>query len=92
MPETATAQERAYARTLHKAHALRGLAILLDQTGDLDAAIAQIDRADSLGAIVDPTLYRARATLMHEDRELLVAVRALARLGRPDATRRGRSA
>ena len=49
---------------------------------DLDEMLRSIDHADAVGAILDPTLYRAKASKMHEDRELLEAARPLWAIGR----------
>lgn len=40
---------------------------------DLSALLRAIDRADAVGAMLDPTLYRDRAHLMHEDRAVFSA-------------------
>lgn len=47
---------------------------------DFDAVIAAIDRAEAVGPIVDPTLYREKSQAMREDRELLVAARELQKI------------
>lgn len=49
---------------------------------DLPAMLAAITRADSIGAILDPTLYRDRQKAMHEDQEAINAALRLAALGR----------
>lgn len=71
---------------LGHAHTVHSIARQLDARGDLDAAIAAIDRADSLGVAIDPTLYRDRHRQMAEDREVLVALRNMARLGDRNGT------
>ena len=70
-----------YDNTLRNAHVIRMMAANLDSHGDLDAALAAIERADSVGPILHPTSYRTNADRMHEDRDTLRAVRDLARLG-----------
>lgn len=57
---------------------LAALAALIP-TGDM---LAAIERADSIGAIIDPTLYRANHAAMMEDKRVVEAVHALAELGR----------
>ena len=74
---------KAYVTTVGHAHGLRLAARQLAADGLIDRAIAAIHRADSVGAVVDPTLYHERAQAMHEDLEVLRAVRDLARLGGP---------
>lgn len=44
----------------------------------LDDMLAANDRADTIGAMLDPTLYRANAKKMHQDRRLIVALKGLA--------------
>ncbi len=46
------------------------------------ALLEKIERADSVGAILDPTLYRANHAAMMEDKKVVEAVHALAELGR----------
>jgi methyl coenzyme M reductase gamma subunit len=46
---------------------------------DLDGLIAAGQRADSIGAIVDPTLYRSKAHAMREDLAMLEAARTFVR-------------
>jgi hypothetical protein len=70
-----------YLRVLHGAHGLRGLARQIAEGGALDAAIDAIARADSAGAVLDPTLYRDRQAAMAQDEATLRAVRVLAQLG-----------
>lgn len=65
-------------RVLRRAHVLHRDATRL---AGLEEAIAAIDRADAIGPVVDPTLYRAKAQVMGEDRQVLLAVRELGRLG-----------
>lgn len=48
----------------------------------IDSAIRSIDLADSVGPIVDPSLWMKKRGAMGEDRELLLAARKLAELGR----------
>ena len=48
--------------------------MLLDQH-DFGALLDDIARADSIGAIVDPTLYRSKAKAMLEDREVFRAAK-----------------
>lgn len=71
----------AYERVLHGAHGLRGLARQIAADGELDAAIDAIVRADSVGHVLDPTLYRDRHEAMAQDEATLRAVRVLAQLG-----------
>lgn len=40
---------------------------------DLPALLAAIERAEAVGPIVDPTLYREKAKAMEEDREAMRA-------------------
>lgn len=68
-----------YREALLQAHALRLMAKALP----LDTMIDAIRRADSTGAILDPTAYRTKSKPMHEDLEVLEALRRLARLGPP---------
>lgn len=49
---------------------------------DIPQLIEAIDRADAIGPMVDPTLYRAKSGKMQEDRELLVAALPLWKLGK----------
>ena len=42
---------------------------------DFDKLIRDIDHADAVGPIVDPTLYRDKSKAMQEDRALLVAAK-----------------
>lgn len=70
-----------YTATLHTAHAIRLMARNLAEDGAIDEALRQIDHADSVGALVDPTAYMKNVGLMHQDRDTLRAVQALARLG-----------
>lgn len=70
-----------YTATLHMAHAIRVMARNLAEGGAIDEALRHLDHADSVGSILDPTAYRANVGRMHEDRDTLRAVQALARLG-----------
>jgi len=49
---------------------------------DLDEMIAAIDRAETLGPIVDPTLWKDKRQSMAEDRAVLEAALPLWRMGR----------
>jgi len=40
---------------------------------DIPKMLEQIDRAEAIGPLLDPTLYRANAGKMDEDKELLEA-------------------
>ena len=42
--------------------------------------LERIERADSIGAILDPTLYRANHKAMMEDKAVIAAVNLLAQL------------
>jgi len=42
---------------------------------DFDKMLREIDHADAVGALLDPTLYREKSKAMHEDRALLVAAK-----------------
>lgn len=46
---------------------------------DIPEMLRQIDHVDSVGAILDPTLYRAKVDAMHQDKELLEAALPLYR-------------
>lgn len=46
---------------------------------DLPAAIAACSRAEALGPILDPTLYRAKHEAMGQDRHVLAAALAFVR-------------
>lgn len=48
-------------------------------TGEI---LDSIERADSVGAIFDPTLYREKHAAMMQDKELVKAVHGLAEFGR----------
>lgn len=48
----------------------------------LERMLAAIEQADAVAPIVDPTLYRANAPKMHEDRDAIRAAVPLAELGR----------
>lgn len=71
----------AYQQLLGRAHAVRLMARQVDVDAEIDQALAAIAHADSVGAILDPTLYRDRHEAMAQDEATLRAVRALARLG-----------
>ena len=49
---------------------------------DLKGLIADIDRADAVGPIVDPSLWMKKRGAMREDLEVLRAALPLAQLGR----------
>lgn len=70
-----------YTRVIGHAHSVHQLARLID-LAKLDAAIAAIDTAESVGPVLDPTLFQETAAPRVEDREVLVAVRHLAHLRR----------
>jgi hypothetical protein len=55
------------------------LLVAHDIAGILDA----IERADAVGPIMDPTLYREKVGAMHEDRDLLRAALQLQAFGTP---------
>ncbi|OHD23791.1 MAG: hypothetical protein A2Y38_17015 [Spirochaetes bacterium GWB1_59_5] len=44
---------------------------------DIPALLEAIDYAESVGPIIDPTLWRNKAKAMSEDRELLLAAGSL---------------
>ena len=48
---------------------------------NIPAALEAISRADSVGAILDPTLYRAKSAAMQEDAEVLRAALPLSKIG-----------
>ena len=52
-----------YERTLVAAHLVANLVEAPDWSG----AIAMADRAQSIGPIVDPTLYRSKGQALNED-------------------------
>lgn len=70
-----------YQATLHTAHAIRVMARNLAEGGAIDEALRRIDAADIQGSMLDPTAYMRNAGRMHEDRDTLRAVKALALLG-----------
>lgn len=74
---------------VEQCHALRFVAEQLEDSGDLQRALDQIEHADAVGPIFDPTMFARRSQAMHEDRDVLRAVQALARL-RPRAATQGR--
>lgn len=76
-----TQSEKGYREVLEQAHLLRTLAQGLASGGAIDEALERIERADSVGSILDPTAYMANRDRMIEDRDTLRAVRALAQLG-----------
>ena len=55
---------------------LWALAQLVDEA-PLDEMIAAAARADTVGALLDPTLYRVKAEALREDLEMLRALRAM---------------
>lgn len=63
---------------LLQCYQLAHLAALIP-TGDI---LAAIERADAVGAILDPTLYRANHAALMEDKKVVEAVHALAEFGR----------
>lgn len=69
-----------YTDLLSQAHMIRIVAGELG-VGDLDEAIAAIKQAETLGPVLDPTLWRGKNAEMAEDLETLTAVRNLALLG-----------
>jgi hypothetical protein len=69
-----------YHHTLTTAHAVLAMARSFEP-GVLDEAITAIDTAEAAGPVIDPTTWAARHAAMREDREILVAVRDLTRLG-----------
>lgn len=68
------------AHTIAVVHIATAARLLLHH--DLPGLIDAIERADSFGAILDPTLYRAKQKAMHEDKEIFEAALPLWRLGR----------
>lgn len=46
---------------------------------DLPGMLAAIERADSIGCMIDPTLYRDKVEAMHQDKELIEAAMPLYR-------------
>lgn len=48
---------------------------------DITKLLNAIERADAVGPMLDPTLYRDKQKAMHEDKELLQAALKLARFG-----------
>lgn len=48
---------------------------------DINKLLDAIERADAVGPVLDPTLYRDKQKAMHEDKELLQAALKLARFG-----------
>lgn len=67
-----------YTRVITHAHAIRMFAREVD---GVDEALELIERAETVGPILDATLYQQRSGAMREDRDTLRAVRALAQLG-----------
>ena len=61
-------------------HAVAVAAIASNMLEGIDFAqlISDIDKADAIEPLVDPTLYRERSKAMHEDRALFVAAMQLA--------------
>jgi hypothetical protein len=54
-----------------------GLAAMFLERVDVSDMLARIEKADSLGAVLDPTLYREKREAMMEDKELLEAAKPL---------------
>ena len=50
-----------------------GLAALFVERVDIPDMLARIERADSIGGMIDPTLYRDKREAMMQDKELLEA-------------------
>lgn len=73
----------AYRAAVMAAHGLRVGARELARAYDLDEVLREIDRAESIGAILDPTAWMRSGDAMREDAETIRAVRALAALGGP---------
>lgn len=64
------------------------LAVAILRKTDFELLIAAIDKADTLGPLIDPTLYCEKHRLMAEDRELFVAAQNfVAKLPRHEALR-----
>jgi hypothetical protein len=55
-------------------------AAMISET-DLPKILSMIERADSFGAVLDPTLYREKHQAMMEDKELLEAALPLWKVG-----------
>ncbi len=49
---------------------------------DVPGLLADIEHADAVGPLLDPTLYREKARAMGEDRELLRAALPLHQMGK----------
>ena len=49
---------------------------------DLPAMLEAADRAEAMGPVLDPTLYRDKAGAMHEDRKVISAAMELHRVGK----------
>jgi hypothetical protein len=49
---------------------------------DIPEILGAIERAETLGPVLDPTLYRQKIRVMEEDRELLRAAQVLRKFGR----------
>jgi len=49
---------------------------------DIPVLLSSIDQAESIGPLVDPTLYREKAEAMREDRDILKAALPLWRIGK----------
>jgi hypothetical protein len=60
------------------------VALLAQLAADLPVSemLSAINRADSVGHIVDPTLYRAKHKAMCEDADMLRAIAPLVALGK----------
>lgn len=72
--------EATWRDALQTVHAVRLLAASADDLLDLDGMLDAIERADSVGSVLDPTSYMRNHEAMAQDRETIKAVRALARL------------
>lgn len=62
----------------HRAVSVAAIAANMLHGIDFESLIRDIDTADAIGPILDPTLYREKAKALHEDRALLVAAQNLA--------------
>lgn len=49
---------------------------------DLPDILAQIDKAETIGPFLDPTLYRQKAKAMEEDKQMLEAALPLWKMGK----------
>lgn len=59
---------------------------------DVPRLLEEIHHADSVGALIDPTAYMAKADAMREDKEVLEAALPLYRIGRKLADLRAKRA